>query len=208
MLDMRIDGDFTPAVGLFDRVKRQIPYATAVAINTTLDGAQRDIRVGMNQRFILRRKTFIERTIKIAKPDRADKRKLVGTIRVDPNRPILAKHEKRGTKRPRGQHIAVPTGAYRGQKAIPKSKRPKAFNFRRVGRAIRGDKRTFILPGKGIYQKVGRGRKKTIKQLYVFKRSVPISARLNFVDTTVRVVRRDYGRNFHKALRRAMRTAR
>lgn len=210
MVEMDVRADFTPALRLFGAVAKQVPYATARAINDTLVSAQKDIRQGLHQRFDVRRRQFIERTIKIRKQDFAKKIKLEGTLRVDPTRPVLAKHERGGTQRPQGRHFAIPTGT--------KKKRTKRFPtlkaryspFRRRGGQILGEKRTFIISSgtaPGLYQRVGRGRRSRVKQLFAFKRSVSLDARLRFVETARRVVHRDYARNFHRWLERAMRTA-
>ncbi len=210
MVEMDVRGDFTPALRLFSAVERQIPYATAGAINTTLTTAQREIRGGLERRFTLRRKQFIERTIKINRQDFATKTKLEGRLQVDRDRPVLAKHEHGGRKQPKSGHLAIPTGTrHRRTKRFPTLK-SRYGPFRHQGRRLLGKDRTFIIAtgsSAGLYQRTGRGRRSKIKQLYAFKRSVPIEARLRFVETATRVIHRDYARNFHRALDRAMHTA-
>jgi len=210
MVEMDVRGDFTPALKLFRNVERQIPFATAQAINSTLTGAQREIRGGLNRRFTLRRKQFIERTIKINRQDFATKTKLEGKLQVDRDRPVLAKHERGGRKQAKSGHLAIPTGTrHRRTKRFPTLK-SRYGPFRRRGSRILGKDRTFIISSgasPGLFQRTGRGRRSKIKQLYAFKRSVPIEARLRFVETATHVVHRDYARNFHRALDQAIRTA-
>ena len=78
MLAIDVQADITPAIKLFKSVERQLPYATARAINTTLVDAQKEIRRGLGQRFTLRRRQFVERTIKMNKPDFATKNLFMG----------------------------------------------------------------------------------------------------------------------------------
>ncbi len=82
--------------------------------------------------------------------------------------------------------------------------RPKGFRFKRVGRSIRGERRTFIIPGVGIFQRVGRRKNSRIRLLYRFKTSVPIDRRLDFIANAERVVQQMFDRNFDRAFDRAV----
>lgn len=211
MLDIDVRADFTPALRFVGSVQRQIPYATALAINDTLVGAQKEIRQGLHRRFDLRRKKFIERTIKINRKDFAKKTKLEGTLRVDPRRPVLAKHERGGIQRPEGQHFAVPTGTKKKRtRRFPTLKKRYGPFRRRGGQILGAEERTFIIAtgrAPGLYKRVGKGKRSRVRQLYAFKRRVSLDARLDFIATAGRVVHRDYAQNFHRKLEYAMRTS-
>jgi len=100
---------------------------------------------------------------------------------------------------------------------VPRSKRPRAFHFRvhrtqRGAVQLKGEKRTFILePGfmrGGIFQRVGRGRRSTVRRLYLFTRAVPIAPDLRFSQTAMRISKTRFTRNFQQAFLEALRTAR
>lgn len=88
---------------------------------------------------------------------------------------ILAKFEEGGTKRPReGRHLVVPIEVRRTKTGVvSRVQRPRAFQFREVGQSIVGLKRTFIIPGVGIFQRRG---KRNVRLLYGFESAVPIPA--------------------------------
>ena len=122
---------------------------------------------------------------------------------------ILAKFERGGTKRPRdGRHLTVPVEAKRTKAGVvSRRNRPKALRLKRVGRAVRGEKRTFIVPGVGIFQRVGRKGNSRVRLLWSFKTSVPIDRRLDFIRNAERTVERVFDANFDRAFDRAVATA-
>jgi len=191
---------------------RQTPFALSVAINDTLKDAQKVQRAHQRRVFTVRRPRFIEQAVKI-KPF-ATKRTLTGTMSIDPpggkrTADILTKFESGGIKRVRdGRHLAIPVEARRTKAGvISRRNRPRGFKFKRVGRAIRGERRAFIIPGIGIFQRVGRRRDSRIRMLYRFKRSVPIGRRLDFIANAERVVQQQFDKNFDRAFDRAVATA-
>jgi hypothetical protein len=219
MLEVRVQAH--RAERLLGALAGQLPFATSKAINETAKDFQKVQRRHMLEAFVVRRRTFVERSVKI-KPF-ANKRRLEATVSIDPpggkaRADILAKFERTGRKRPRsGKHVAVPIAVRRGKTGvISRRQRPKAFGFRthrtRTGRLqLKGQRRTFILRGShtpGIYQRVGRGRGSRIRLLYTFKRSVPIDARLRFIENARRTINKRFVPNFRAALQHAIRTAR
>lgn len=187
-------------------MSNQVPFATSKAINRTLEQSQQGIRQHLNTGgyFRLRRKEFVERTIKINREDFATKRKLEGTIRVDPTRDVLAKFEEDREKRPRdGSHIAVPIEAKRNKaEVIPRAQRPKALLA--AGKAFLGKTRKGTL---AIMARVGRGRGTTLRTLFVLKPRVPIKPELRFRETVTRTADRNWRENMLQAFDDAMRTA-
>ena len=192
---------------------KQTPFALSVAINDTLKDAQKVQRAHQRRVFTVRRPRFSDLSVKI-KPF-ATKRTLTGTMAIDPpggkrTADILTKFESGGIKRVRdGRHLAIPVEARRTKAGVvSRRNRPKSFRFRRVGRSIRGERRTFIMPGIGIFQRVGRRKNSRIRLLYRFKTSVPIPRRLDFIQNAERVVQQMFDKNFDRAFDRAVATAR
>ena len=112
---------------LTDIEKRQIPFATAGAINDTLFDVRKQI-VGVTgpRSFDLRNRRFLGVAMRM---EFASKRTLKGAVFDRLGRASLALHARGGTKRPRGQHIAIPSRELEGKRtiggAIRKALRPR-----------------------------------------------------------------------------------
>lgn len=194
---------------------KQIPFATKTALNTAALAFQTAERAHLRGIFTLRRPEWADRSIKIT--HFATKAEQWATIAVQPpgasgpqRADILGKFEEDTSKSPRGRTIAVPVSARikRGNTGvISKRDRPAAYNFRQVGKAIRGDRHTFIIrkaDGSGaIFQRTKAG----VFALYLLVRQVPIQPDLKFVPTAQQVVTRVWDTEFTKALESALRTA-
>ena len=211
LLDVEFDSRDTER--FLGSLAKQTPFALSVAINDTLKDAQKVQRTHQRRVFTVRRPQFVDRSVKI-RPF-ATKRTLEGTMAIDPpggqkRADILAKFERGGQKRARdGRHLAIPIDVKRTKAGVvSRRNRPKGFNFKRVGRSIRGERRTFIIPGVGIFQRVGRRKNSRIRLLYAFKTQVPIDRRLDFIANAERVVQRMFDKNFDRAFDRAVVTAR
>ncbi len=217
MLKMDVKADVRVADRLMKKTREQIPFATSLAINWTAADFQKFQRAYQLRVFEVKQRTFVERSVKL-KP-KAKKRRLYAKVQIEPpggpkRADILAKFESGGRKAPRGKHLAVPIGVRTTKTGkISKANRPKAFGpFTRTGRGVLvGKKRTFILERAtvpGLYQHYGSKKKPKVRLLYAFKKSVPIDNRLRFIPHAKKIVRRYWDRNFHKAWKRALRTAR
>jgi hypothetical protein len=233
-LRVTVESNLYQLKALMDGTARQLPFALKVAINDTAKDFQRVETRQIMKVFTIRRRTFAKRAVKI-KPF-ATKQKLEAKVSIDPpggqaRADIFAKFETPSIKRPRGSRIAVPKEVRRTKTGIiSKAKRPRSFQFQRVGKALRGKQRTFLikLPGGrgGIYQRTGpRGRKRggramastistrkqfdtRIRTLYRFTPQAKIDDRLEFVDTGKKTVRAEFPKNFHQAFKKALATAR
>jgi hypothetical protein len=202
------------------RIRRQIPFATSKAINETAKDSQKYQRAYQLRAFDVTRRTFMERSVKI-KPF-AKKRSLWARIQIEPpggkkRADVIAKFEKGGRKTAKsGQHVAVPiagprlTRRTRARPNIPSRYGP--FEPRKgQPTVLEGKKRTFVVTRgskAGVYQRIGRARKGKFRLLYTFKQSVTIDRRLNFIRNIKRIVNQRWDRNFSRAFRQAMRTAR
>jgi hypothetical protein len=187
---------------MLQTVQKQIPFAMATALNTTANAVQSEVRQGLNERFTLRRKAFIENTIYRQRgTDFATKSHFQAIVRVHPERDVLAKHERGGTKAPiDGKYLMLPTSAVRRTKRdlIAESQKPRAL-YGKKGVFKRGDV---------LYKESGRGKSRRLTALYVFKRSAKIRPRLGMQDTAHRVVPQVWPRLAAQALARALSTAR
>ncbi len=209
---INVQVDTRGADAFFAAFKGQLAFATSVALNRTAEDGQAAVRARLGGEFTLRRKTFIERTIKIENRDRATKTKPFVIVGVDAARNVLAKFELGGQKKPlAGKALAVPIDVKRNKSDIvTKSQRIKSLNLRKVqgktgGVRIQGDKRTFVAGG-AVLQRMGRRGK--VRVLYAFKASVPIQPDLRFEETVVRTVSARWRPNFEGAFAFAIRTAR
>lgn len=210
----------------------QIPYATSVAINTSLDRAQTAIRAKLPGEFTVRRKDFIEKTIYRSRQDFATKRKLIGAVRVNPARDQLAKFEEGGVKRPQGgKSLAVPVVRQAAPKMVITRGSPLALGHvmaliehqggKQVGplkpRILRRKGQKIILPAlsesffvlhsaKGntiVMQRKGKAKPKAI---YAFVPEVPIPPSLHFVETASRSVLDTFTDDAEAAIAKAIET--
>lgn len=137
---MEIEIDSKPLTRFMeDFALRQAPYALSQSLNDTAKLFQYRQREHMHGIFTVRRKAWVDNSVKIRPEDFATKRKLVATVRIESpgngNRSdILGKFETQTVKRPQGTSLAIPVGARRNSSDIvPQSARPKAFKFKEVG---------------------------------------------------------------------------
>lgn len=233
MITLRIDmAGVTESITSF---QDQIPFATSLALNRVANAAQQAERAGISERFTIRR-PWVLQGVKIESRDRATKRNLEVTIGIDAQRSFLSKFETGGLKVPIGdsKSIAVPELGVRPDIAtiVPKSKRPRAFNFvRRPPRrpsdfqVFEGSQRTFFIQrsdGSGlIFQRTGKGsagrdrnagagaggHDDNLKLLYVTTPRVRIPAELEFATTIERVVREQFAQIFAQAFEEAKASA-
>ena len=171
----------------------QIAFACARALNDSVDAAR---NVLINQTWpkgvSVRDGNFMNAAL-TTKGQRATKRDLSATLYDKLGRASLALHEDGGTKRPKTTALAIPSKdiqARRGAKGVPKNLRPRqlAKSFRR---------------GDVIYQPTGRGKKRSLKLMYVLKSGVPIRGTVHFqadFDKTVQdVMQEAFPRRFAEA---------
>lgn len=197
-----------------DLSEKQVPYAASRALNDVALGIQNAEQASIAQHFLLRRPEWTLQGVKIPKFSNKNDTPLSVSVVMDTaagRGDIMTKFEVGGTKTPRGANLAIPIMARpsRGQ-IIPKGMRPRALGLHAVGRSIRGNQRTFILPLKngqtGIFQRMSGG---TIRLLYFLKPTAPLPASLHFYDTASRpLIDELWEHNFNERFAEAMRTAR
>lgn len=201
--------------------RNQIPFAASKALNDTGKVAQAAIRGTLGRDFILRRPDFILREgAKI--PKFSTKERLELEIMVSERASFLAKFEKGVPKTPtRSLYLALPGVGARPtpRSLIPDILRPRRLALRepktQFSRAIgggrpvlRGRQRTFLIPGKGIFQRTGPGRA-GVRLLFSFTpRPARIPASLHFERTVRTTVQDAWPDLFARAFALAIRTAR
>lgn len=181
----------------------QVPFATALALTRTAQDAQAEVRRELTTRFTIRN-NWVSQGIRIIK---ATKQNLEAVVYSKDDFMVL--QEKGGAKTPRGNSIAIPEGARTNKRGIvTAANRPGALRSRP------GVFRARIGGLDGLWQRI-RGHKskrrkgeRVLKLLFVFKPSVPVSARFGFVETVRKIARSRFARQFELALGQAIKTAR
>ena len=208
---MQISLDVTNAPDVTAELRRigdQAPFAMSLALNDTANAAQSAIRLGLSASFKLRRPDFILKTIYRAKAtDFATKRSLQSTVRVNPERDVLAKFEDGGRKGPLvGQHVAVPLPAVRRNKSdiIPRSQRPSGLLGKAGVEKITTKNGTFLVQHKG--RSKGKGARTDF--LYKLVPDVPIRPQLLFGQNATKAIDDAFVRLALSAIDRALITAR
>src|SRR4051812_22898085 len=109
-------------------IAKQVAFATALAMNRTLDEAQAEERIGINERFTLRPRgrAFINRLVKRRREDFATPQRLTARLRIEgpendlDRAQILTRHEDGGTRSPSGGGGSIdPTYQTKGLFYIP-----------------------------------------------------------------------------------------
>lgn len=171
---MKIDVmvDTSSVVRLASEVLRQVPYAANSAITRTAQEAAEAAQRNASEKLQIR-KNFLLRRIRILHYSRASN--LTAVIGVDTNvqgSPLIIGlleegqgGEKKGAT---GAGVAVPITGSPARPSFPQSVAPKLFYQRlamekhvteRGAIQWKGKQRTFVIPGVGIFQRVGRKQK-------------------------------------------------
>jgi hypothetical protein len=197
-----------------DVYKRQIPFATARAINWTAKDFQGAQRIRMADVFEIRRPQFLKQSVKI-KPF-ATKEKQEATVKIDSpagRSDIFGKFEEDTVKGPvRGTTVAVPTRHVprTGAGIIKKVWRPREVvgkEFNLGGSRFRG-----VLvrkpDGTGTIFAAELSQGRQIAALYQLVKDVSITPDLRFLDTAEREINARWAINFTRSFDMAMATAR
>jgi hypothetical protein len=225
---MKIDLDIRQVEKLTKAVIRQLPFATANALNKTALTFQEVKRRDFRSTFLLRRKPFIEQQgVKVLRGF-AKKDKLEITVGVDDKADFLSKFEPGGVKRPQGEHLAIPSPkSLDRSKVIPRNMRPRALDIAdgvaqgitvrrkkgtvtpgKIRRAGQGLRRTFEVPEVGIFQRRGRGAASTTHPLYLYGRQARIQPELRYIERAREIMSRKFNDNFRQEFAKAIKTAR
>lgn len=184
---------------LSDLKRKQLPFATAVALTKTAQAAQKTIRAQLPDRFTIR-SPFVERGVRIEaaskiKPQAAVLWRGPAGSRFDES---LARQETGGKKPPKNRYLALPRNVKRGARgAIPKSQRPAALlrQKRVYSQEVEG--------GRVILRRMPKGAPPRLLY-FLSPRTAQIAPRFEFRETARGVARdvfkKEFGRAFAKAL--------
>ena len=222
-LELRVESNLVQLKAFLTGMERQLPFVFKVAINDTALDVQKAITARIMKVFTIKGRFFASRAAKL-KPF-ATKQSLSATVAIDPpggkkRADIFAKFETPSIKTPRGgRHIAIPKDVPRYLRRTRSRPSPlKTLNLRRVGGTIRGERRTFVIPGVGVFQRIGRQVKRGVRRaarsvanklriLFLFVRRAMIDDRLEFIDTAKKVVKDVFPKHIHNSFERAAATA-
>ena len=185
MINLNISSDIDAAiaeVGNFFR--RQIPFATSIAINNTIYDVRRDvIEDSWPKAFKVRNKALPRRLFKVVK--KATKADLKALLSQDLDRGWVERQAKGGIK----------TGSQGGRVAIPTNPEPMRTSTGRIRASLKPARLT-TTPGTYVIKKgaktfIMQRSKRSTKLLYSVVASAKISKRFSFdedtVATTIRV---------------------
>lgn len=178
--------------------KKQLPFATSLALNATMEQVQKKIITDLPGKFTLRKQWWKPRTKYGINLEKSNKRSLSAAVFT--RAPWMQLHETGGTKLPRGTHLAMPTGNLKRTKKglIGKAKWPR--NLRRK----------FVIKSKSGHQELimQRKSKRKIHVVYVLEHQAKIKKTWGFVETGLKVARKVFPKNWDEAFTKAIRTAR
>lgn len=205
-MDIKVKVDVESVVKLTTAVIRQLPYATNNAITRTAKEAVDAGRQALAREVTIR-KQFLLNRIKILQYSKVGN--LTAIIGVDTNvqgAPLLLGFlEEGGTKTPiAGSEIAIPLTGEAARPSFPQSV-PTGYrytNLKFIG--DQGKKRTYIVPGVGVFQRVGAsgprmpgaGKLTTSIEIYSFKPSAPIPIHTHLRDAMVAVIGQRFAQIF------------
>lgn len=203
-----------------ERLARRIAYGVVNAINDTLRTAQRAVQLHVQDTMTIR-KPFVQRQAAIIKPFASvGQGRVYGEISVGQRKNLLLPGFETGALRLpfKGRSVAVPVEARPSKQAsIPEElfvknlqfKRPKATtkatrSARRkglVGKIWEGLRGSYLIPGAGIFQHIGR---QVSRVLYVFARPFRLPKTLEFVKTVTTVGKRVFPGNMKRQVDEAI----
>lgn len=190
-MNIKVAVDIKEIVKLTATVLRQLPYATNNAITRTakemVDAGQKEIAGDLQLR-----KRFLLNRIKILQYSKvANLTAIVGIDRNVQGAPlILGFLEEGGTKEPsRGPDIAIPLTGEAARPSFPESV-PTALRYTNLRFENRkGRKRTFLIPGVGIFQRVAAGDSPDATVLiYSFKPSAKLPQHIQLRAAMIKVI--------------------
>lgn len=227
-LSVTSESTFASLAADISGVSDQLPYAMSRAANAVVNRAQQAIQGSLEDKFTLRRGTFIRNTIyRNPQTDFANKSQspIQATVRVDPSRDYLAKFETDTSKSAQsGGSLAVPIVRESDKSMIIQRSSPLYIKtvmaliagqggknvgpFRRGKRGRQLQQQSFFLLKSRVgetlvMQRLGPGQARV---LYAFRKSVPIKADLDFVEIAEEVVLNEWDAEASRALADAIAT--
>jgi len=215
---IKTDVDISGALALTDLILKKIPYATNNALTRTAKELVTVERDELKTEFQIR-KQFILNRVQIVKYSSASSlwTRVAINQKVQGGELLLTLFEDGGEKTPQlGSELAIPLTGGPARPSFAQTVRPsllyKALNIQKYTTALgkiqyKGDRRTFIIPGVGVFQRgsnkrrgargkggQGSGRDGSgVTLLYSFKRGAPLRAQMHFIRTARALVAARFG---------------
>ena len=200
--------DISGALKLTDLILRKVPFATNNALTRTARELVQVEREALKTEFQVR-KQFILNRVQITKFSTAGSLWTIVAINrnVQGGELLLTMFEEGGEKMPQlGSELAVPLTGSAARPSFSQTVRPsllyKSLNMQKTVTALgkiqyKGDRRTFVIPGVGVFQRLSARAQATRAKkgqssgrnesgatlIYSFKRNVPLRAQMHFVRT-------------------------
>jgi len=201
-LDIKVEsnlGALTKALDVFG--KDQLPFATAGALTSTAFEVRETIVEDTFPRsFNVKNKRFAGATFRV---DKANKRKLEARVFDRLGKDFLAMQESGGTKRPRGNNVAIPTDEIRVTgRGVAKARRPRQI--------LQSGKRAFKTRSKTGQEIIAqrRGKKRyPLKVLYVLEPQAQIKPRFPFYTVAQMSAQKTFEKKLPEFLKRARKNA-
>ena len=201
-LDIKVEsnlGALTKALDVFG--KDQLPFATAGALTSTAFVVRETIVEDTFPRsFDVKNKRFAGATFRV---DKANKRKLEARVFDRLGKDFLAMQESGGTKRPRGNNVAIPTDEIRVTgRGVAKARRPRQI--------LQSGKRAFKTRSKTGQEIIAqrRGKKRyPLKVLYVLEPQAQIKPRFPFYTVAQMSAQKTFEKKLPEFLKRARKNA-
>ena len=201
-LDIQVESNlsaFTKALDVFG--KDQLPFATAGALTSTAFIVRNTIvEETFSRSFDVKNKRFAGAAFRV---DKANKRKLEARVFDRLNKDFLALQESGGTKRPRGNSIAIPTDEIRVTgRGVAKARRPRQL--------LQSGKRAFRTKSKTGQDIIAqrRGKKRyPLKVLYVLEPQAEIKPRFPFYTVAQLSAQKTFEKKLPEFLKRARKSA-
>lgn len=203
MLSIKADFDAAERL-LSDLGRKQLPFATAMAINDTAESVKRAEELDIAQTFD-RPTPFTKRGLYLRRASKTRLTAQIGAKGVQAS--YLGRQVTGGTRRPAGKALVVPVQARRNAYGnLPKGALARLGQKKNVFATKRGAAATKHL-APGIYQRTGR-KGSDLRMLVAFEPSAKYQPRWKFHDLAMRRARAVFQDNFVRRLRQAIATAR
>lgn len=192
---IQIVADTEPMKRSLMGLKADMPWVLQNTINNLLKGAQQEQYKTMRNNFTIRNEAFLKFSVRLQFASRREQsgRIFIGDLGGKKTSDIWKKFEGGGNKTPtRGKNVAVPTDDAWPNRNRVKPIRNKPRNLARSFVIERGG-RQFIMNRVGRKSRpTGSGTDANIRLMYVLTKAVRIPDKLNFYDTVVPYINKNY----------------
>jgi hypothetical protein len=186
--------------------RKQIPFATALALTRVSQDVKAELRGGLHSYFVIRN-GWVQRGI-VNEPARKSAFPIAAVVATKDE--FMARQALGGTKRAvDGKKLGMPVGIRPTVTAItPRSKWPGALLRRkRQGNFLMSVKKGRLAGKQVVFRRTGPG-KRDLSLQYVLKGSVEVKARWPFYEIAQTTVGKTYDWRFGQALGKALATRR